>query len=168
MLGLAHSLKLSCEFYDAACVEKAKENGESDKKCHGIQECSDSNSVCYVVWQHGKNGSDTTHKSGHDVKLMGCIAEHGRSCSDECQTDDARAKHFVCCCKTDLCNSNFKTVPKPDPVIEEIPKDHDDTQEDEGTNQTPWLIVCAIIFILIILVLLGFAVSLKNQIKNMF
>ena len=104
------------------------------------------------------SGVTNKHKSGHNVKLMGCISSNG-PCSEECLTDDLRADHFFCCCKGNLCNSKFKSVPKQEPQV--LLQVNQDKQQDEQSNNAPLLAVCIVIAAAIIIMLMGFGVSFK-------
>ncbi len=115
------------------------------------------NDICYAVWKNEPKNDTNLHKSGHNVKKMGCISNHD-DCfdQDKCLTDDARGNHFFCCCQGDLCNSNFKTVPK----IVKQPMNETELFPGPPKREAnePLLIVCVTIGVAIVIIVTGIAV----------
>ena len=60
--------KTQCEYYNATCFD----HGGDSNSCQGVEICETWNHVCFVVWNNN-NSNSTQHKSGRNVKLMGCI-----------------------------------------------------------------------------------------------
>lgn len=113
---------MQCEFYNGTCATEAAKAGTSSKNCSGYQTCPDADSehICYVVWSTG-NVNDTTandeggHKSGHNVKMMGCIQSSVKCLKrDRCLEDDPEPSsgHYFCCCSGHRCNQHFEWVPR--------------------------------------------------------
>jgi len=166
---------LRCEHYDVKCVEEANRKGSDASHCTGIQQCPKPSSYCYVVWkngtQHQQNQTSrakSSHKSGKHVKKMGCIpGGSADSCSamNTCldtkssQDPDDGHGHFFCCCKSDLCNANFKAVePKSEPLKPSKP-------EKPKNDFTPVVIVCIVVAAFVVITGIIFFFAFKSE-KN--
>ena len=114
------SKTMKCEYYNVTCVMEAKALSVPSSHCQEKERvCTNPTDICYVVWRNSTTESD--HKSGHDVQLMGCMpSNNDHECFDDevCQGQPSN-NHYVCCCKDSLCNANFKFAPRPVPV--EVP-----------------------------------------------
>ena len=87
----------SCEYYNKACVDRAKEDPAVEiGQCYGQESCEIGlNQVhgCMVAWKivnvtgelNETADQEHRHPSGHDVHLMGCLPrdKQDRQCPDE-------------------------------------------------------------------------------------
>lgn len=97
------------------CSESRK-NGHEDG-CTQQEECSGAEGKqqgCYVLW-NDDNGTIS-------VKLKGCFL-HDECNNTKCiDTNNKRNNEYLyCCCKGNMCNTNFSWEPKPIPTEKEPP-----------------------------------------------
>jgi len=167
---------LRCEHYDVKCVEEENKNGTDASNCTGIQQCPKPNQHCYVVWEKETEQNQTSrpnfsHKSGKHVKKMGCIpsasadtCSAANTCLDT-NSPDPDHGHFFCCCKSDLCNANFKAVePIPEPL-----KPSKSMEPRDKNDFTPVVIVCIVVaaFVVITGIIFFFAFKLRKKSDNL-
>ena len=109
LLQNGDGIETQCEYYNSTCFN----NHHNLNECQGFETCKDETHACFVVWN---NNTNSLHKSGRNVVLMGCF-ESNEDCSDSelCVENDIRS-HFFCCCRGNLCNTKFEWVPKVDLV----------------------------------------------------
>ena len=130
-----------CEYYDSKCLERAKINSTMNiSECKGVEICNFTEEYvhsCQVTWAEENTTNSKTyipshyhpHSSGHIVYQMGCFAQlrtQMTDCRNTCVEDkttqfayDKRNGVLFCCCKGNMCNTNFSWIPKvPEPSFE--------------------------------------------------
>ena len=172
-----HSHNTECEFYDHKCFENAKNDPTINSSvCHGIEKCNYTEEYvhsCQVTWALNDSSNTETyrpkhdhkHASGHIVYQMGCFPQLRTQLSvSDCQdiescTED-RTKHNVknrrgvlfCCCKGNMCNTNFSWTPKTfNETVNPINED-----ESSFDVRIYWYILIPIIMLIMLLVVFYF------------
>ena len=172
-----HSHNTECEFYDQKCFENAKNDPTiNSSECHGIEKCNyteDYVHSCQVTWALNDSSNTETyrpkhdhkHASGHIVYQMGCFPQLRTQLSvSDCQDIDSctedRTKHNVknrrgvlfCCCKGNMCNTNFSWIPKTfNETVNPINED-----ESSFDVRIYWYILIPIIMFIMLLVVIYF------------
>lgn len=128
--------KVLCEYYNYSMCSESRKNGHEDG-CTQQEECSGAEGKqqgCYVLW-NDDNGTIS-------VKLKGCFL-HDECNNTKCiDTNNKRNNEYLyCCCKGNMCNTNFSWEPKPIPTEKEPPV----VKEPEPVPSVNWLVpLCAI------------------------
>lgn len=123
-------LTITCKYYkkkdcdeNGQCEEISKECAPHEGKKQG----------CFVLWHLSNKTNETV------VDMKDCFLFSEDFCDrDECVDNEynrTNNKNFICCCKNNSCNSEFKHVP----IYKEPPttplSEHDDDMESNDTSK---------------------------------
>ncbi len=155
--------KMKCQYYNATCIRTAQSLGKSDDHCREDERiCTEPDDICYVVWHNSSNS--LKHASGHNVQLMGCLqGSENHECFDNdiCRGEEKANNHFMCCCKTSMCNAKFNFAPPKSASRNAIAPGPTEHKKDD--SQLKYLYALPLILVLLAIFGIGFYVWKKKK-----